>query len=207
MVGGTTPILCPRYLLGMSIRALLLGVERRLRSAEVFNDRPSDPVGQLVGIQPAPGIPPRNFGQFYVSLHWNNGSGNDKNPQRHDVFQGVIATVTARLNYAPKDRQAQRFTTTGDLYDLVDKIAGPNIVHGNWDVIRFANEQIPGTQDYVNAAEDGTATVNGYMETLVLDTFGPERVAPGDWVSSDAVKDVFVVDIRFSRARRIQANY
>src|SRR5262245_31512241 len=110
----------------MSIGALLLGVEKRLRSEDVFNDQPEQEIGRVVGIQPAPGMPPRNFGQFYVSVRWGGGRGTDANPTRHDVFNGVILTLTARLNYAPRDRQGKRFTTVGDVLALADQIAGKN---------------------------------------------------------------------------------
>jgi hypothetical protein len=191
----------------MSIRALLLGVEKRLRSAAVFDDQPDEAVGRYVGLMPAPGKPPANFGQWYAAIYWGGGNQTDKNPQRHDVMHAVTVTLTARLNYAPKDRQAKRLTTVGDIYDLVDRIAAPGIIHGSWDVVSLANELIPGTQAYIDAEGlEETATVNGFVETLVLDNFGPERQVGADWVGSET-KDVYAIDIRFSRARRIQGVY
>ncbi len=50
--------------------------------------------------------------------------------------------------------------------------------------------------------------MNGYVETLVLQGFGPEREAPGDWVGgTNGSKDVYVIDMKFAMARRIQANF
>jgi hypothetical protein len=192
----------------MSISALLKGVEKRLRSEDVFDDQPEETVGRYFGIHPNPGIPPRGFGQWYASIHWGGGQGRDRNPQRHDAFHGVIVTLTARLNYAPRDRQGIRLATANDVYDLADRIAAPNIVHGNWSVVNYANEFIVGTAAWA-AIQDPpeSATVNGFTETLVLGPMGPERPAPPGWVSEDAAKDVYVIDIRFADARRIQANY
>lgn len=188
----------------MSIRALLKGVEKRLRSADVFDDMPGTEVGRFVGVHPSPGKPPRNFGAWYAAIHWGGGRGADNKPERHDVYHGVVVTLTARLNYAPKDRQGIRLTTAEDIYDLVDRIAGPNVVHGSHEARTNANEFIEGSVDYV-AIHGGTATVNGFVEPLVLTAFGPERVAPGDWVTSQtATSDVYVIDIRFAEARRIR---
>jgi hypothetical protein len=192
----------------MSIRALLLGIEKRLRSADVFNDRPQESVGAYFGVHPAPGSPPPNFGQWYCSIAWGGGRQSDQDPQSQSVYHGAVLTLTARLNYAPRDRQGKRLTTVGDIYDLVETICAPNVIHGNWlTVFQYANEFIEGTAQYVEAAGAGTATVNGFMETLVLDTYGPERVAPPGWGGIDAPKDVYVIDMRFARARRIQGVY
>ena len=189
----------------MSIAALLRGTESHLRSASQFDDQPSDAVGKYFGVQPAPGKPPRNFGQWYVALSWNGGKGNDANPQRHDVFHGIVATLTARLNYAPKDRQGIRLTTAAELYDLIDRVAGPNVIHGSWALINEANALIPGTAEYVAAAGTGTATVNGFCEPLILDSYGPERLVTGDWIGAAETKDTYAIDIKFRLARRIRA--
>ena len=190
----------------MSIRALLKGVEKRLRSADVLNDQPAEDFGKLVGIHEG-GRPPGFTGQTYYALHWNGGRGTDRNPQRHDVMHGVVVTLTCRLNYAPRDRQGARLTTIGDVYDLVDAVAGPNIVHGNWDTVRYANEFITGTADWAALDDTRTVTANGFVEPLVLADLGPERTAPPGWVAESAAKDVYVIDIKFELARRVQANY
>ena len=200
----------------MSIRALLKGVEKRLRSAAVLNDRPDEAVGQFVGVQPRPGRPPRNAGQWYVAVSHGGGRGADPNPQSHDVYHGVVVTLTARLNYAPKDRQGERLTTVDDVYDLVDRIAGPNVIHGNYDLLGYANELIVGTAEWAALEVGRVASVNGYLEPLVLGPFGPEREAGPGWVGSQGsslvrdgvvsslTSDVYVIDIRFNDARRIR---
>lgn len=189
----------------MSIAALVKGVEARLRSAAVFNDQPAEAVGKYVGVQPAPGKPPRNFGQWYAAVAWGGGRGRDANPQRSDQYHGVVVTLTCRLNYAPKDRQAVRLATAGDIYDLVDRIAGPNVVHGSWEVLALANAFITGTAEWA-AAQDPPeeATVNGFVEPLVLDAFGPERPVNGEWVGADSAKDCYAIDIKFREARRVR---
>lgn len=192
----------------MSIAALLKGVEARLRSDDVFDDQPDQEFGKYIGIQPNPGKPPRGFGQWYAAIRWGGGQGRDRIPTRHDVYHGVIVTVTARLNYAPRDRQGAQLAKANDIYDLVDRIAAPNIIHGNWDTINLANTFIVGTAAWA-ALQDPVpaATVNGFTETLVLGPLGPERTAEADWVSDVPAKDVYVIDIRFADARRIQVNY
>ncbi len=175
----------------------------------MFNDQPEAEIGKFVGIQPAPGKPPPNFGQFYCSVRWGGGQGRARNPnKRHDVYQGVTITLTARLGYAPRDRQGIRLATVGDFYDLVDQIAGQDVIHGSNEIFRYANELIPGTQHYLDLHDpDGVATVNGYYEPLVLVSFGPEREADAAWVGTEtAPKNVFVTDIRFADMRRTQSN-
>jgi hypothetical protein len=190
----------------MSIRALLKGVEKRLRSEDVLNDRPDEAVGALVGIHDD-GKPPPNCGQFYWALWWTGGRGTDKNPTRHDVMHGVCLTLTARLNYAPRDRQGERLTGVGDVYDLVDELVAPDVVHGNWDVIQNANEFIEGTAAWAALdSENREVSVNGFIEPLVLGTFA-KRPTPAGWLGSEKGGDIVVVDVRFEMARRIQVNY
>jgi hypothetical protein len=187
----------------MSIGALLRGAENWLRAEEQFDDQPDEAVGKRFGVHPAPGRPPPNFGQWYVALHWGGGRGNDPGPQRRDEFHGLVATLTARLNNIPGDRRGARFTTAAELYALVDDLV--DAVHGSWGLVAAANEVIEGTAAYVAAAGSGTATVNGFVETLVLDADGPERPAPGGWLGDGVeTKDVYVVDVRFRQARRIR---
>jgi hypothetical protein len=189
-----------------SVSALVRGAEAHLRSAGVFNDLPGQAVGKRFGRQPAPGKPPGAFGQWYVAIYWGGGTGNDPNPQGHDTLQALTLTLTARLNYAPQDRQGVRLTTPGDMYDLADALAGPNVVHGSWGLIAEANKLIPGTREYIEAAggDPDDATVNGFVEPLVLVSAGPERPVSGDWVGSKEADGAFAIDIKFNRARRIQ---
>lgn len=187
----------------MSIAALLRGVEKRLRSDAILDDQPQEEVGKLCGVTLSPGKPYPNFGQVFYAVHWSGGRGNDRNPQCHDVFNGVTVTITARLANIPRDRRGKRTTLPDELMDLVDQVAEPNVIHGNYDVVAFANELIPGTAEYV-ALHGGTATKNGYTEPLVLLDFGPERVATPDWVGSDDAANVYVIPVRFGDARRIR---
>lgn len=197
----------------MSISALLRGCERRLR--EVFNDQPDEPVGKCVGIQPGDGRPPRNWGQFYASIRWGGGRNASQNPNLYvDDYHAVIVTLTARLNYVPGDRKGAKMTTPPPdpysldtalgFYDLVGLLARDKVIHGCQKVLTYANQFIPGTSEYV-AIYGGDATVNGFIEQLVLGPYGPERLATSDWVGTDKpVKDVYVTELRFNEARRIQ---
>lgn len=191
----------------MSIRALLKGVERRLRSEGVLDDQPDQTVGRLCGVHDG-ARPPNNAGQFYFAIDWAGGRGNDPDPQRHDVYHAVLVTLTARLNYAPRDRRGAVMTNLNDVYDLADLVTGPNVVHGNWDLIRYANELIVGTQAWADLDPGNrTATVNGFTEPLVLaGSYGPARPAQTGWLGLETPKDVYVIEMRFERARRIQYN-
>ena len=188
----------------MSISALVRGVEKRLRSAAVFDDQPEAEVGRHIGVQPAPGKPPPNFGQWFASVRWGGGRGDDRDPLSHNVVHGIIVTLTARLNYAPRDRQGMRLTTASDIYDLVDQIIGPNVIHGNYDVLTYANQLISGTEEWglIQTPTVG-ATVNGYEEPLVLGPVGPERPVGMEWLGVES-RDTFAIDIRFELARRVQ---
>lgn len=191
----------------MSIAALLKGVETRLRSAEVLDDQPGEEVGKLCGVTVAPGRPHPNFGQLFYSVHWSGGRGNDRNPQRHDVLAAVTVTITAKMANVPRDRRGLRATTPAELMDLVDQVAGPDVIHGNYDVLAHANRLIEGTAEWVALHQPGgTATVNGYVEPLVLLDFGPEREATPDWVASRSgdADNVYVIPVRFGDARRIR---
>lgn len=190
----------------MSIRALLKGVEKRLRSEGVLDDAPGDAVGRACGIHDD-GRPPNSAGQTFYAVWWGGGRGTDRNPQRHDVTHAVTVTLTARLNYAPRDRQGDRLAGVGDVYDLVDAIAAPGVIHGSWDVVNYANEFIAGTAAWAALDEDNRAvSVNGFVEPLVLGPFN-RRPTPAGWLGADgAPKDVVVFDVRFELARRIQSN-
>ncbi len=180
----------------MSVRALVLGVEKRLRSAEVFNDQPAEAVGRFVGAQPAPGKPPANFGQWYAAVWFNGARGTDRLPERLDELMNVVVTLTYRLNYAPRDRQAKQMADAGTaaLYRVADAVV--DAVHGKWAVVDAANSFIDGFG----------VTANGFCETLVLDGIDRERNVGPDWVGGDT-KDVYALDVRFKDARRIQGIY
>lgn len=196
----------------MSVAALLRGVERRLRSAQVLNDQPAEEIGKFVGVTPAPGNPPRAFGQYYCSIRFGGERPNHPSPNlRHDVYDSLIVTLTARLNYSPGDRKGRVMTDTMDplaFYEMVDTIKAPGTIHGQPLVLQYANELIEGTQDWCNLQSPAPdPTVNGFMELLVLGPVQPERLATSAWVGTDKeVKDVYVIDIPFKDARRIQIN-
>lgn len=193
----------------MSIRALCLGVEKRLRSAAVFNDMPDAAVGKFVGVQPAPGKPPANFGQWYAAVWFGGARGTDALPERSDQLMNLNVTLTFRLNYSPPDRRGKQLTAAAGspalgMYAVADTVAAA--IHGNIATVnQYVNELIPGTAAYV-AIHGGTATVNGFCELLVLSEIPTERPAPGDWMPEGS-KDVYVMDIRFKDARRIQRIY
>lgn len=190
----------------VSASALVRGAEVWLRSAGMFNDLPGESVGKFFGRQPAPGRPPRNFGQWYAALHWAGGRGDDSNPQSWNVPQGLVVVLTARLNYAPRDRQAIRLTTPGDLYDLACTIAGPNVIHGSYELLAEVNKLIPGTTEYLtaNGGDPGDATVNGFEEPLVLERVGPEREESAQWIGATDAKDIYVIEARFKDARHLK---
>lgn len=184
----------------MSISALLNGVETALRAEAVFNDRPGESVGALVGVQPD-GSPPANFGQTYIAVHFLGLTNADPNSLSDDWFFSVGVTVTARLNYSPRDRQGKRITFADALLDRAHAVA--LALHQN-DTHRIeANKLIVGTAEYV-AIHGGSATVNGFLEPLRLASIGEVRKAPPGWGGIESTNDVFTVALRFVEARRVQ---
>ncbi len=190
----------------MSIAALLRGVEHRLRSAAVLNDQPAEPDGKVCGITLAPGRPAPGFGQVWYSVHWGGGRSDDRNPLSHNVAHAVTVTITARLANLPKDRRGRQAAAAGALLDLVDRIAGPSVIHGSQAVLDAANALIPGTAEYLtaNGGDPEDATVNGFLEQLVLLNFGPEAEQAKDWIGGATASDVFSIPVRFGEARRVQ---
>lgn len=184
----------------MSIAALLRGVESILRGPDVLDD----PQGRQCGIQPL-GKPPAGIGQLYVAVHWAGGHGDDPNPQASDVLHGVHLTLTARMGYAPRDRRGKEITDPPGLYQLVDQLIGPGVIHGNWNVVHAANDLIPGTARYV-VIHGGSATTNGFSETLVFQQAGPLVEPDANWVGSDEA-NVLVCTMTFGLARRVQVLY
>lgn len=183
----------------MSMSALLRGVVTRLRSADVFDDQPQQAVGRRVGVHPD-GNPPNDFGQWYVSVHPGAVRNNDPNALSDDWMYSVMATVTGRLNYAPKDRQGHEFTNPGDIYDRAVAVAD---ALNQDDLHRIeANRLIPGTAEYVALAGSGEATVNGFLEPLRLAAIDPLKAAPPGWGGLSDTRNVFVVALRFVDARR-----
>jgi hypothetical protein len=182
----------------MSARALLKGVETRLRSAACLND----PDGKVSGVQPD-GRPPGGAGQIYHAIHWLGSSSEFDNPQGQIVAHMIGVTTTVRLGYAPRDRRGQVITTPTELLDIAELIAGPGIVHGSYEVLAAANVLIPGTAEYV-AAHGGSATKNGFQEPLLLLDYGPVNEVSAEWVGASEGKDIYTVVVRFGRARRAQ---
>lgn len=192
-----------------TISALLKGAEMYLRAAARFNDEPDAGLskGKRIGVTLAPGMPPTFAGQWFAALHWAGGQGADKNPVRHDVFHGLVVTLTGRIGYAPKDRHGIALTSPNDLYDLIDAFAAPKLIHGSWGLLAEANKYIPGTAEHLiaNGGDENDATTNGFVETLALAGFGPEREADAGWIAGNDGKGVWVCDIRFEMARRLQS--
>lgn len=183
----------------MSISALLRGGESRLRTVLSADEK-------TVGVRLAPGRPPPKMGQLYYAVSWGGGRGDDHNPQSSDILHGLTVTLTARLGFAPNDRRGKVVSDPAGLYDLADAIAGKDVIHGNWATITAANALIPGTAEYV-AIHGGSASVNGFTETLVLLGFGPEREESPEWVGATSESDVYAIDVRFGEARRVQVLY
>ncbi len=106
----------------MSISALLLGVETRLRSSAVLNDIPTEEIGKVCGVHPD-GRPPNNCGQFYYAVHFLGVRNEDPNSLSGDWMYSVGVMLTARAGYAPKDRRGKRFTFAQDLLDRALAVA------------------------------------------------------------------------------------
>jgi hypothetical protein len=174
----------------VSFRALLRGTETRLRSAAVLND----PDGRICGIQPT-GKPPPGFGQLYYAIHWAGASADRdaREVEYVDVTHALTVTITARVGVMPDDRRGQKISDPNELLDLAEAIAEPGVIHGSYEVINAANALITGF---------GT-TVNGFEEPLILFDYGPLKEEGPAWVGARDGKDIFVVPVRFGRARRL----
>lgn len=188
----------------MSISALLRGVEAILRGPGVLDDPGLERPGKQCGIQPL-GRPPASIGQLYVAIHWAGASGDDLNPQSSDQLHGVHLTLTARMGFAPRDRRGKVIADSLGLYDLIDTLSGPGVIHGNWLLITEANKLIPGTTQYATI-HGGSATTNGFCETLVLQSAGPLVEPDAGWVGSDEA-NVLCCTLTFGLARRVQVLY
>ena len=66
-----------------------------------------------------------------------------------------------------------------------------------------ANNLIPGTADYV-AIHGGTATVNGFLEPLRLQSISAVKDAPPAWLSTTDKTEAYYVEVQFRDARRVQ---
>jgi len=178
----------------VSSRALLKGTETRLRALL------GDAAGQKSGVQPPPGRPPAFSGQFYYAIWLTGVSGDDQNALSDDKVYGVCVTITARMGYAPKDRQGQKMTEADQLLDEADAVA--TAFHQS-DLLRIeANKLIPGTAEYV-AIHGGGETVNGFEEPLRFQSYGPPENRGGEWVGSETAGNVWAIDVYFGGAKRV----
>jgi hypothetical protein len=174
----------------MSIRALCLGVEQRLRNVL------ADPDGKKVGYQPS-GRPPASAGQTYVSVKFGGYQTVSVTPECDDRQFGVAVILTWKLAYAPQDRQGRQITQEGDahLLDLADRVAGWLV--GNWDVVTLANGFITGAG----------ATTDGFFETFDKAVCGEVEEKSAEWVGAEDAENpptVLGMTITLSGARRIR---
>lgn len=175
----------------MSARALAAAVVARLRSAAVLDD----PAGAVCAARPT-GKPPPGCGQRFYAVHWaaSRERGDHTTAEHTDCDHAVTVTITARLGVAPDDRRFKAITDAGDLVDLAERIAAPGVVHGNYaEVLAAANALIPGFG----------VTTNGFVEPLWLLGYGPVVEQGPGWVGARDGKDVYSIDVRFGRARRL----
>jgi hypothetical protein len=186
----------------MSIRAILKGVETRLRSAAVLND----PLGKICAIQET-AQPDPNCGQLYYAIHWAGATadGNTRIVEYVNVEHAVTVTITARVGVIPTDRRGDVISASGELLDLAEAIARPGIIHGNYlNVMTVANGLIPGTAEYEVLNPGEPITTNGFEEPLILLGYGPLEEKAAAWVGGRDGKDIFAIPVRFGRARRLQ---
>jgi hypothetical protein len=183
----------------MSIAALLLGVETRLRSAAVLNDLPDEEFGKVCGVQPD-GQPPANCGQYYYAIHFEGLRNADLDSLSGDWFYSVGVTITARMGYAPRDRRGKRATVAQEILDKA--IEAATALHQD-DLHRIEANKVLG-MSAAEAAIGRSATVNGFLEPLRLSSIGEMRKAPAGWVGNETERDVYTVALKLVDARRIQ---
>ena len=170
----------------MSLEALLLGTERRLRTGTWPWQC------EEVGIQPT-GRPPAVAGQQFLSVYslsWSNLI--TESVEGFEEVYGIGICVTFRFGYAPADRTGRELciAKTG-LLAMARKVM--YAVHGNYTLIGYANEEIPATENKIG--EPLT------FRTGKFDEKGPEWFEAVNAAGSAAG---YAVDMRFEGGKRLQ---
>lgn len=174
----------------MSIRALCLGVEQRLRTVL------SDPDGRKVGYQPS-GRPPAAAGQTYVAVRFGGYRTLAQTPECDDRAFAVDLCLTWKLAYAPQDRQGAQITQEGTdhLLDLADRLTG--YLLNDWATMSLVNGFITGAG----------VTTDTFVEAFQQASCGPVEEKSAEWVGaeeSDNPPTVLGMTITLSGARRIR---
>lgn len=173
----------------MSIRALKLGVESRLRSALNANET-------TVGIQPN-GQPPPAAGQHYVSIFGGGWQTVGNEPSGDDRAYSLSLCLTYKMAYAPQDRRGAQAALAGQEYldDLADQVTG--YLLNDWTTMGLVNGFITGA---------GSST-NGFCEAFQSASCGPIEEKGPDWVWAEEAKhppSVFCYTLTLRGARRIR---
>lgn len=173
----------------MSLRALKLGVEARLKAA-------MHATADVVGIQPD-GRPPAVFGQHYIAVYGGGWQTVANCPEGDDRAYALSLGLTYRMGYAPRDRRGSEIAIAGQDYldDLADQVSG--YLLNNWATMNLVNGFISGA---------GTTT-NGFCEAFQSASCGPVEIKGPDWVNADADKHpptVFACTVTVRGARRIR---
>lgn len=172
----------------MSEIALLTAVERKLRT--VLNDPKGDRVARSFEGQPFP-----HSGQWFVGIAENGFSNSNMNSTCLDELYSVKVVLTFKMAFAPKKSIEAVFSEQDHMRDLTRKIVVA--LHQQWDVINTANEILnPGETD----------TVNGFIECLRFANASAVQQRGADWVwaDSDNPPTVYVRELNFVKARRVQ---
>ncbi len=150
------------------------------------------------------GRPTPISGQWYLAVHPGDSSNAAQNCLNELI--GFKATLTMRTGFAPVDRHGREVLLAADgLLERASALAYRN--HMNYAVMNAANLLIPGTAEYV-AANGGTRTVAGFVEPLAFLSMQYLGVKAADWFFAEG-QDKYsglAVELRFGRARRVQAN-
>ena len=168
----------------MSEVALVNAVAKKLRTT--LSDRTGDHVRVSFEGQPFP-----HSGQWFVGVAENGFSNQSMSATGLDELYSVKVVITFKMAYSPKKDIEELMAEQGQMRDMTRKVV--TAIHQQWDVIGYANTEL------------GNA-VNGFIECLRFSSATPVQTRGGDWVWSDSDNppSVYVRELTFINARRIQ---
>ena len=125
----------------MSIRGVLIGVEKRLK------DQPDCWSEAEVSIMPD-GKPAPAAGQKFFAVYPVRFRNIDDNPLGFEFVFDVGVCITYRYGYSPQDRTGRQIALAkAGLAELAETVVYR--LHGDYDVLNFANAEIPESRNKI----------------------------------------------------------
>jgi hypothetical protein len=170
----------------MSMESLLVAVAQRVRSALKYATGECD-------VQPD-GHPPASMGQRYLAIHPGPIQQSDDNALRmHEAFE-IVATLTMRGSWLPRDRQGRLVRDEGRLYPEALRVRA--LLHMDYTLIDTANDDIGASED-------------GFIVPLRFRGMGRPIECGPEWFGSEqkarpAAPQGWRIEIAFWGAERVQ---